>query len=224
VIESSRPDANPDRGEGNNTGDVVETALILGRWGYTDYYADAERILRGHLLPSQLRDISFLRAPPNPKGEDGKRDVPNRLRGSFGAPAPYGHWPIGAEALCFNTDIVGGVVGSLCEAYRKASWFDDAGHWVNLLFDHETDAIEVESPYTHPALRVRIKRLGPLFVRVPSWVDPSLVVTDGMSKVARRTNDYLFFARPPINRVSIGGARDYVGAPHPSDSGAPSGR
>ena len=35
VVESSHPDAPPDRGEVNNTGDIVETALILGRWGWT---------------------------------------------------------------------------------------------------------------------------------------------------------------------------------------------
>jgi hypothetical protein len=29
VIESSRPDSDPDRGEVNNTGDIVETALML---------------------------------------------------------------------------------------------------------------------------------------------------------------------------------------------------
>ena len=33
VVESTNPDAPPDRGEVNNTGDIVETALILGRWG-----------------------------------------------------------------------------------------------------------------------------------------------------------------------------------------------
>jgi hypothetical protein len=200
VLESDRPDAHPDRGEGNNTGDIVETALILGRWGYTEGYADAERILRGHLLPSQLRDISFLKAPPNPEGADGKRDVPNRLRGSFGIPAPYGHWPLGCETICFNTDIVGGAVGSLCEAYREVTRFDAVGHRVNLLFDHETDAIQVESPYTHPALRVRIKRPGPLFVRVPPWADAERVVIRGTTETAHHTNGYLFLAKPPINR------------------------
>ena len=65
VIESSAPDSPPDRGEANNTGDILETALILGRWGYTEAYDDAERILRGHLLPSQLRDISWIEGPAN---------------------------------------------------------------------------------------------------------------------------------------------------------------
>ena len=60
-IENGKPDnENVDEGEANNTGDILETALILGRWGYAEYYHDAERILRCHLLPSQLRDVSFI--------------------------------------------------------------------------------------------------------------------------------------------------------------------
>ena len=51
----------------------------------------------------------------------------------------------------------------------------------HLLFDHETAAIQVESPYTHPALRVRIKRPGALFVRIPPWVQPELIKLDGTS-------------------------------------------
>ena len=42
VIENSADNASPDRGEINNTGDIVETALILGRRGYTEYFADME--------------------------------------------------------------------------------------------------------------------------------------------------------------------------------------
>ena len=147
-----QPGADPDRGEVNNTGDIVETALILGRWGFPEYYQDAERIVRSHLLPSQLRDVSFIADPSNPDNEDSKRDIAGRHLGAFGFPAPYGHEPIGAARVSFNMDIVGGAVGSLCEVYREVTRFDQAGHWVNLLFDHETAAIEVESPYTHPSL------------------------------------------------------------------------
>ena len=82
VIESGLDGAPPDLGEVNNTGDIVETALILGRWGYTDYYHDAERILRCHLLPSQLRDNAFIQNPPNPDNEDGMRNVAERHLGA----------------------------------------------------------------------------------------------------------------------------------------------
>ena len=79
-------DGRPDEGEMNNTGDILETALILGRWGYTDYFHDAERILRCHLLPSQLRDISWVPTPDNPDGLDTLRDVAQRTAGRVGVP------------------------------------------------------------------------------------------------------------------------------------------
>ena len=199
-IETTGPGENYGRGEANNTGDILETALILGRWGYGQYYHDAERILRCHLLPSQLRDVSFIPEPPNPNHEDGKRDVAKRIRGSFGLPAPYGHFPIGIAVVKFNADIVGGAVGSLCEAYREAARHDAAGHWVNLLLDHDTPAIRVRSPYTHPTLRIEPKRPGPLFVRFPPWVNRDTVSVEG-APPPRYTNGYLFFARPDVNRA-----------------------
>ena len=200
VMESSGDDAPADRGEVNNTGDILETALILGGWGYPDAYHDAERILRGHLLPSQLRDSSFIVDPPNPDNEDGLRDVADRHLGAFGFPAPYGHQPLGLERVSFNLDIVGGAVGSLCEAFRDATGCDRAGHWVNLLFDHETDAIKVQSPYTHPALTITVKEPAPLFVRLPPWVPLDRVSVEGLSGLPRFTCGHLFVAEPPLGQ------------------------
>lgn len=131
---------------------------------------------------------------------DGKRDVANRLRGAFGFAAPYGHESVDSKKIRFNLDVVGGAVGSLCEAYRDTTRFDRSGHRVNLLFDHETAAIEVESPYTHGALRIRLKRPGPLFVRIPPWVSPESVRVQGVLAAPRVTNGYLFVSQPPVNR------------------------
>jgi hypothetical protein len=205
VIESAAPNANPDRGEVNNTGDILETALILGRWGFAECYEDAETILRGHLLPSQLRDTSFIVDPPNPTGEDGKRHVAQRHLGAFGFPAPYGHEPADVDGVGFNMDIVGGAVGSLCEAYREVASRTPAGIRVNLLFDHETADVEVRSPYTHGVLSVRAKRPGPLLVRIPPWLaaDPS-VQPEGVT-ARRAANGYLLIPEAPLNRsIEIG--------------------
>ena len=199
-IETTKPGKNYGRGEANNTGDIVETALILGRQGHGQYYHDAERILRCHLLPCQLRDVSFIPEPQNPENDDGKRDVACRIAGSFGLPAPYGHHPLGVAEVKFNSDIVGGVVGSLCEVYREATRHDEAGHRVNLLFDHETPAIKVSSPYTHPALTVELKRPGPLFVRIPPWVRSDAIKVSGAAQ-PRHLNGGLFFASPPVGRT-----------------------
>ena len=199
-IENASSNADPDRGEANNTGDILETALILGRWGYTECFQDAERILRGHLLPSQLRDTSFITDPPNPDQIDGKRNVADRHLGAFGFPAPYGHAPLDAPSISFNMDIVGGAVASLCEAYRAITHTDQAGHWVNLFFDHETPAIKVESPYTHDALRIKVKLPGALFVRRPTWVTPAQIMINGVSTHQNLQNGNIFIANPPVNR------------------------
>ncbi len=192
-----------DHGEANNTGDILETALILGRWGYPECYDDAERILRCHLLPSQLRDVSFIEYPPNPTGEDGLRDIADRHVGAYGFPTPYGHQSVGKGRgnLSFNMDIVGGVVGSLCEAYREVVGHKPTGHWVNLLFDHETSAIQVKSPYTHSSLMIELRETGSLFVRIPAWIDSREVDITGNSRLPLWTNGYLFFSNVHAGEV-----------------------
>ena len=192
-----------DHGEANNTGDILETALILGRWGYPECYHDAERILRCHLLPSQLRDVSFMRNSPNVESEDGLCDVVSRHLGAFGFPAPYGHESIGRGRgnLSFNMDIVGGVVGSLCEAYREVARSGAVGIWVNLLFDHETSAIRVHSPYTGECLRIEPKKSGPLFVRIPPWLNRGKVDVENSEIPPIWINGYLFFREVSAGKV-----------------------
>ena len=73
-----------------------------------------------------------------------------------------------------------------------------AGHRVNLLFDHETAAVRVESPYTHDVLRVEVKQPGPLWVRLPGWVVPSELVVEGAAS-PRIDSGFLFFAQPPLH-------------------------
>ena len=187
-----------DHGETNNSGDILETALALGRWGFGAYYHDAERILRGHLLPAQLRDNSFIIDPPNPDNIDGLHNVANRHLGAYGFPAPYGHKSVGKGRtnLSFNMDIVGGTVASLCEAYREVIRSEESGHWVNMLFDHETKTVKVQSPYTGAGLQIEVKKAGPLWIRIPPWVEQEVVQVAGA--IATWSDDYLFIAQPPV--------------------------
>lgn len=199
-IESCRPDADPDRGEVNNTGDIVETALILGRMVDPRYFGHAELILRSHLLPSQLRDISFIPDSPASPEHDGVRAVATRLRGAFGFPAPYGHRPLDARSVDFNLDIVGGVVASLCEVVRESVSFDTRTGpecRINLLFDCQTDAVRVNSRRPEGGVVVEVRRPGRLLVRVPEWVEPSGVQIFGTEDVPAFDGNYLTFAPLP---------------------------
>jgi hypothetical protein len=202
-IESSSPTASPDRGEVNNSGDIVETALILARWGFTEYYHDVECILRNHMLPSQMRDADFMLPTENPHGEDRLRNVPERNLGAFGFPAPYGHFPLGAPAdsVAFNMDIVGGAVASLCEAFREATRFDAAGHWINLLFDHETEEIKVSSIYGRSAFQILLKVPAPLHMRIPPWAASSPITVSPREISWQQKDGYIFVAEPPTDQT-----------------------
>jgi hypothetical protein len=123
VVEATGADANPDKGEGNSSGDIVETGLILAAHGDDAAAEDVERIVRAHLLPSQLRDVSWI--PESAGADEGTRDVAGRLRGAWGFPAPYGHRPLDLDRIKFNLDIVGGVVASLAEVAASGRWSDE---------------------------------------------------------------------------------------------------
>ena len=189
-IENCGPTANSDRGEANNTGDIIETALILGSWGSARHYQDAERMLRSHLLPSQLRDVSFIQDHPNPEGCDGMTDLADRHLGAFGFPAPYGHEPLGVAEVNFNMDIVGGAVASLCEAYRHCVQHAADGLRVNLLFDYEDDRVRVEAPYRDGKLRVQTKHPGNVAVRIPTWVNQNELKVSPASTSGQLQNGY----------------------------------
>ena len=146
-MEVRAPHANPDKGEGNSSGDLVETALILARHGVPGAAADAERIVRAHLLPSQLRDISWI---PESSGAAAATTAPatspNTCRGTWGFPAPYGHQPLGLDRINFNLDIVGGVVAALAEVAAAGSWVE-----------RPTDTTRTELELRHRTRTIRVR-------------------------------------------------------------------
>lgn len=203
VVENARNKGfQADCGEVNNTGDVLETALILAQHGYPECYDDVELIVRCHLLPSQLRDVSWVKEPENPQGIDGLRDVARRHLGAFGFPAPYGLlWPQ-SNWVSFNMDIVGGATASLVEAWKHIVHTDDSGVRVNLLFDYASDRVEVRSPCTHDGvLSVTPKRAGRVTIRVPHWADGGRPwrVQAGDIKPELRDERWLVFDSVPAN-------------------------
>lgn len=115
-----------DRGEVNTTGDLLETALLLRDRDPQHYLDDAEVMIYSHILPTQVTDAHIFSPTPDV--------TQTRLEGSWGFPAPYGHLPVGAATVDMNTDIVGGVVSSLCAAVEAS--IEPSGN-VNLYLDIE---------------------------------------------------------------------------------------
>lgn len=204
VRERHHPNFHPEQGEMNNVGDVIETALILGRFYGDAYYEDAERYLRSQLLPSQVRDLSFMDEAP---GGDERRDLRTRLLGLFGFNAVYGHLPLGKKEVTPSIDIVGGATASLCAAFREVVVTGGGVTRINMLFDYESDAVRVESPYTGDALRITPKVDGDIAVRVPSWAD-----MDAMTVNGQPAGRFIVEGRITVRRPRIGSAIE-IGLP-----------
>ena len=198
VRERHHPSFHPEQGEMNNVGDVVETALILGNYFGDTYFEDAERYLRSQLLPSQVRDLSFMAEVP---GGDERCELRTRLLGLFGFNAVYGHLPLGKNQVTPSLDIVGGATASLCAAQRAISTTSGGVTQVNMLFDYESDAVRIESPYTGNALRITPKADMELRVRVPSWADRDATTVDGEPAERFIAEGRITLRHPPVGRA-----------------------
>ena len=108
------------RGEANNTGDLIEAALLLGQAGYPGYYEDADRMLRNHLLASQMVDTSWAREASGHEDDDETRygNVAQRARGGFCFGGTKGLISYPEEAYQVNADLVGGALQAICEAWE----------------------------------------------------------------------------------------------------------
>ena len=175
---------------------IVESALkFASATGDAGCYQHAEQIIRGRLLPSQLRDVSWIAPSPASPDRDEVRDVAQRLKGSWGFPAPYGHKAVKdtvwGNRVPFFQDVVGFVVISLSAALENATEYARGEHRINLLFDRTTDAIVVHSPYTGDGLRLELKRPGPVLVRLPPWVNRDKLQIAGGAASSTLENGYL---------------------------------
>jgi hypothetical protein len=174
------------RGESNNTGDLLRLALLLGACGWASCYEDAERILRSHLLPSQVVDVADL--PDDEHAEDAWSRRASRLRGGFSFPTPNDLLVDGNSPLT-TYDIISGAVDGLCEARRALATCRDGVPRVHLLFSGEAAGLIVESDLS-AAGTVRLQGEGGVrsaMVRLPSWANPKETkVTVGGDEVPLR--------------------------------------
>lgn len=129
-------------GEGNNTVDLIEIYLILGRLRNPAYYRRVERMLRAHLLPSQLVDTSFIKNKSDP--DFGRSRIATQVLGAFGFPTPWGHEEQPGAIIAYNWDIVGGVVAGLAEVTRWILTHAKHASTIALHFDHEDALLHLD--------------------------------------------------------------------------------
>ncbi len=195
------------RGEINQTGDVVRTALLLGDAGWPEYYDMAERYVRGMILPTQHREKelqAILRDKPDP-ADDSERDTVRRSIGGYAMQLPNdrmraGDWPIS------TLDITSGAVHALSETYRRRTVLRDGVYSVVLHFDFEDEAVAVECGLpTQGRVGFRAKKdLAGLRVRIPGWVSRDSVRIAVQGAPVPAEWDGAFAVIPPLSAGTEG--------------------
>lgn len=182
-------------GEINNTSDIMECCLILGEAGYPGYYARAERILRSHLLPAQLLDVSFI---PNDDVLPQNYHLADRSLGAFGFPCPFGHEDQPGARISFNWDIVGGGVLGLCIAKRQVVTKRNNLFSINLLFDTDTEDLIFSNPYTRGGRAIlTMKCEASVRVRIPTRSDRERISADSEWFI---DGEWLYLEKPMIGQ------------------------
>ena len=116
------------RGEINNTGDMIQAAIHLGRTGHPEYFEMAERMIRSHVLPSQwLKGQEFHRPADAP--ENALKEFPTDADGGWGFPGVSDrHVPGGRSDVL---DITQGGIQCLWAALRHTLDQDQWGVRLN---------------------------------------------------------------------------------------------
>ena len=178
------------RGEANCTADMIEAACLLGAAGHTSYFEDAERMLRNHLLASQMDDLSWVvenegMANTEKRAHEGLR---RRARGAFCFGEPNGFHS-------YNSDLTGAALQGIAAAWEHIVTSADHGVHVNLLLSREHDDVRITSLLPQAGkMMVEAKRpIETLSIRIPPWADrKSLAATvDGDAIPIVAEDDYL---------------------------------
>ena len=165
------------RGESNNTGDLLRAALLLGEAGQPQLYEEAERILRSHLLPSQVLEVDDL--PDDESDADGDHRRASRLRGGFSFPTPCDLLAREDENFV-TTDVTSGALDGLCAARDHTITQDQHGRRINLLVTTQSHGVRVVSALPGEGrIEVGWEPGQPVFLRVPTWAQQLRVVYDG---------------------------------------------
>ena len=185
------------RGEANCTSDLIEAACLLGMAGYTSYFEDAERMLRNHLLASQMDDLSWVtenRGMTNTetRAYEGLR---HRAYGAFCFGDPNGF-------NSYNSDLTGAALQGIAAAWKHTITDEEEGGTdeeegsarINLLLSHKHDAMDITSLLPESGkVVVEPKRPIDLSIRVPPWCERNAVETsiNGTTVPITIVDDYL---------------------------------
>ena len=152
----------------------MEAALLLGRSGRPQYFQDAERMIRNGLLAAQVVTTDWIPQSTLADTRDyAYAGIRDRARGAFAFTLPNAYHS-------YNTDLMGGALQSLAEAYQASVVKEDSVVWVNLLFSTDTPWLRVRSEVPGTGrLRLEVLQEERVRIRLPDWIPAESVRVRG---------------------------------------------
>ena len=188
--------------------DLLDCFFLLARAGRPDYYDRAERVIRNHLMETQLRDVGWLA-----RGEGGPEDdrrstegMPERLLGAFAG------WSAPNDFIGRNRWQLMNCCGPAGLRALYLAWNEVVGgDWqvtrINLLLNHAGESAWVRSWLpAEGRLEVRVAEAKPLEVRIPGWAgrDQVSVTVDGQAAPFEWSGNYIKLGHDDRPRLQPG--------------------
>jgi hypothetical protein len=193
IKEVRDPDPSLTRGEANQTGDMIQAALVLGRLGYPEYYEVAERYLRNFVLPSQYLSTATLSENPGLTA-DQYQNIRQRAHGSWGFALPTDRLGDTSTVNIHAVDVTSGVVQAISEAMSSIYAHEGDSLAVNLYFDVSDSVIDIVSGLPSDGnLAITPAIDTDVLIRKPSWlnVNDISITVDGQLSTFSLQGDYL---------------------------------
>ncbi len=183
--------------------DMMETAIWLAKSGYTQYWADAERFLRNHLVESQLTNVDWCVACDEEHGADKWEttvNVAERVLGGFAGWSQPNDFvsKVMHEWDLYTCCCAQGVRG-LFNAWNNTVSISGDRISVNLLLNHHSDAVDVRSWLPHAGkVAVTPRQDSVIRIRVPEWLDARTLSAAEDGQAVELIQPVPLFAQTPM--------------------------
>ncbi|HEX9971958.1 MAG TPA: hypothetical protein VGD14_07810 [bacterium] len=166
--------------------DYVGLAVTLANHGHPEYWGDVERIVRNHLIESQVKDASWLRSDNSREDTEqfSWRDIDKRMIGGYAGWSSPTHilayeeiltWWGGAElknkVRAFQNCCGGSGTHAFFSAWKNSARFDNETLSINLHLDKLLPQAEIRcyQPFDG-LLTIHLKQSCHVQVRIPDFV------------------------------------------------------
>jgi DUF1680 family protein len=175
--------------------DMIESAILLAKNGFPEYWNHVERFARNNLMESQIVDVGWIQEKSRVKKRDTKRTcfkgTPEMMLGGFvGRSKPHDLIADGFQMAC----CCGAGARGLYQVWDNAAWGGKDALHVYLLLNKRFPHGEIQSHLPHEG-KVLLKNVKAncLYLRMPDWLsgESVSVFCNGKEYPSKMGNSFL---------------------------------